>query len=146
MPHKELVIPGAVKSHQLSLRGRKRMDDALRHWADCEVLVTIEKAHATRSKAQNDLYWAGYVNPLAEYCGVSPKWMHAYLKKRFLPKQRIEIVDKRTGVVIDEQDLEALSTTPLNKIEFGDYLREIEEFVIDHHIPVRVGSNREQVA
>lgn len=109
-----------------------------------EVTVTFEPAHATRSKEQNALYFAGYVSPLADYCGVNPKWMHAYLKKRFLPKQRIEIVDKKTGAVVDEADLDQLTTTILNKIEFGDYLRDIEEWVIDEfHGNVTVGSNRE---
>lgn len=109
-----------------------------------ELIVTFERAHATRSLDQNALYWAGYVNPIAEYTGNSPKWVHAYLKQKFLPKQRIEIVDKKTGVVIDEQDLAQLTTTLLNKIEFGDYLREIEEWVVEEfHGNLIVGSNRE---
>lgn len=109
-----------------------------------ELLVTFEKAHATRSLDQNALYWAGYVNPIAEYTGRPPRIVHALLKKLFLPKERIEIVDKRTGVVVNEVDLEALTTTTLNKIEFGDYLREIEEWVMDtFHGEVHVGSNRE---
>lgn len=109
-----------------------------------ELLVTFEKAHATRSLDQNALYWAGYVNPIAEYCGQSPKWVHAYLKQKFLPKERIEIVDRRTGVVVDEVDLAQLTTTQLNKIEFGEYLHAIEEWVMDEfHGAVIVGSNQE---
>lgn len=111
-----------------------------------ELIVTFEKAHATRSLDQNALYWAGYVHPLAEYTGRPPKVVHALLKKLFLPKERIEIVDKRSGVV-QEVDLEALTTTQLNKIEFGEYLRQIEEWVMDtFHGDVTVGSNREHAA
>jgi hypothetical protein len=109
-----------------------------------ELIVTFEKAHATRSLDQNALYWAGYVHPIADYIGRPPRVVHSLLKKLFLPKERIEIVDKRSGVVVNEVDLEALTTTTLNKIEFGDYLREIEEWVMDtFHGDVTVGSNRE---
>jgi hypothetical protein len=111
-----------------------------------EFIVTFEKAHATRSPDQNALYWAGYVNPVVEYTGNSAKVIHALWKKLFLPKERIEVVDRRTGETFSE-DLEALTTTTLNKIEFGDYLRQIEEWVLDtFHGNVTVGSNREDAA
>lgn len=129
---------------KVGLRVLEAMRVALTDWQRCPVTITIERQHATRSLDQNALYWAGYVNPLAEYTGYTPLEMHAYLKKRFLPKQRIEIVDKRSGVVVDEQDLESLTTTTLNKIEFGEYLDEIKAFAIS--LDVVVGSNREQVA
>lgn len=129
---------------------RLRNGKAFEQWSERlregqEVMVTFEPAHATRSLDQNALYWAGYVNPIAEYTGNSEKWMHAYLKKKFLPKQRIVIVDRKTGVIVDEQDLDQLTTTVLNKIEFGDYLREIEEWVTEEfHGAVVVGSNRDE--
>jgi hypothetical protein len=132
---------------KIGLRAIELMRHALASWRRCDVVVTIEKRHATRSLDQNALYWAGYVGPIADYTGNSPDWIHAYLKQRFLPKQRIEIVDKRTGVIVDDVDLAQLTTTRLNKIEFGDYLRAIEEWVIDEfHGSVRVGSNREDAA
>lgn len=106
-----------------------------------EFLVTFERAHATRSLDQNAVYWAGYVHPIAEYTGYTPKEVHAYLKRRFLPKQKIEIVDKRSGVVVDQVDLESLTTTTLNKVEFSEYLSEIKDFA--ESIGVSVGSNRE---
>lgn len=133
---KEIVLTGFVKSGKLTVRNRKALDEALRHWFDTEVIVTIEKAHATRSLEQNRLYWVGYVNPLADYTGYSPKYMHAYLKKRFLPAQHLLIQDG-AGVVVDEADVEMLSTTTLNKVQFGEYLQAIEEFALS--LGVRVG-------
>jgi hypothetical protein len=131
-----LHFTGRVTNGELRVRGFKRVP-----LKDGEVLVTIERAHAIRSPDQNALYWVGYVHPLAEYTGNSPKWMHAYLKARFLPKQRITIVDKRTGEVVDEVDLASLTTTALTVAEFSDYLHDIAEFA--HTLNVRVGSDRE---
>lgn len=141
---KTYEMTGFVKDGVLKLRSAAKVAAEFQNWRDCEVTVTVERAHATRSVDQNALYWAGYVHPLADYTGYTPKEMHAYLKKRFLPNERIEIVDKRTGVVIDEQDLEAFTTTTLNKVEFGEYLSDIQAFAID--LGVIVGSNREDAA
>lgn len=127
---------------------RFRNGKAFEQWSERlregqEVLVTFEKAHATRSLDQNALYWAAFVNPVAEYTGYSAKQIHALFKKMFLPKQRIEIVDKNTGAVT-EVDLESLSTTPLNKLEFSAYLSEIKDWAENtFHGAVVVGSNRE---
>lgn len=140
---KELVVSGYLQAGVLTIRNRKQMDAVLARWKDCEITVTVEKAHATRSLEQNALYWVAYVNPLAEYTGYSPKWMHAYLKKRFLPSRRLLIQDKH-GVVVDERDLEALTTTTLNKVEFGEYLHAIEEFALE--LGVDVGPKAEDAA
>jgi hypothetical protein len=129
------VFTGRITKGKLHVRGWK----ALR-MKDGEVFITIERARAIRSLEANALYWAGYVHPLADYTGYTPKEIHAYLKKRFLPKQRIEIVDKKTGVVLDEQDLDQLTTTTLTSTEFSAYLHEIAEFA--ETLDVRVGSNR----
>jgi len=143
---KEYVFTARIEEGRLKvgLRVLEAMREALMHWQRCPVTITVEKQHAIRSLDANALYWVGYVNPLADYTGYTPKEVHAYLKRRFLPKQRIEIVDKRTGVVVDEQDLEQLTTTTLNQIEFGEYLDEIKTFA--ERIGVSVGSNREHVA
>ena len=124
---KTFEMTGFVKDGVLKLRNGKRAQDEFQNWRDCEVTVTVERQHATRSLDQNALYWSGFVNPVADYTGYSPKQIHALFKKMFLPKERIEIVDKRTGVVVDEQELEQLTTTVLNKVEFGEYLNDIKD-------------------
>jgi hypothetical protein len=126
---------------------RFRNAGAFEKWSEMaregqEFIVTFEKAHATRSLDANALYWAGFVNPVSEYTGYTAKQIHALFKKMFLPKERIEIVDKRTGNVT-EVDLEQLSTTQLNVNEFSNYLSEIKEWVEQtFHGEVVVGSNR----
>lgn len=141
---KTFEITGFVKDGVLKLRNAKAVAAEFEHWRDCECTVTVERKHATRGVLANSLYWAGYVNPVAEYTGYSPKQIHALWKKMFLPKEKIEIVDKRTGVVVAEQDLEALTTTTLTSNEFSEYLHEIAEWVQStFHGAVTVGSNRE---
>ncbi len=137
---KAYVTTGRVEKGALKIRNRARMDAFFKNVRDCEVTVTIEKAHATRSADQNALYWAGYIQPLSDYTGYTPLEMHAYLKKRFLPTKQLLIQDAN-GVVVDETAIEALSTTTLNKVEFGEYLHEIEAFALE--LGVTVGSNRE---
>lgn len=140
---KTFVTTGCVEGGVLRIRNRAKLEAEFKTWKDGEVTVTIERAHATRSLDQNALYWAGYVQPIADYTGNSVDWTHAYLKNRFLPKQRIEIVDRKTGVVVDEQDLAQLTTTTLNRVEFSEYLKAIEEWVLDEfHGAVEVGSSR----
>lgn len=142
---KEYTFTARIEDGRLKvgLRTLEALRHSLAHWQRCPVTITVEKQHAIRNVDQNALYWAGYVNPVAEYTGYAPKQIHALFKKMFLPKERIEIVDKRTGVVTDV-DLDQLSTTQLNKIEFSDYLQEIREWVeTTFHGAVVVGSNRE---
>jgi hypothetical protein len=141
---KAFEISGFIKDGVLKLRNAKTVAAEFDSWPDCEVTVTVEKAHATRSLDANALYWVGYVGPVAEYTGYSINQIHAYFKRRFLPKQRIEIVDKKTGAVVEETDLDQLTTTVLNKVEFGEYLNDIKDWVEEtFHGTVTVGSNRE---
>lgn len=139
-------MSGVVADGVLKLRNAKAVAAEFQNWRDCDVTVTVERAHATRSLDQNALYWKAYVNPVVEYTGYSAKQIHALWKKMFLPKQRIEIVNQKTGVVFEE-DLEALSTTVLNKVEFGEYLDSIKDWVEEtFRGAVSVGSNREHAA
>lgn len=129
---------------KVGLRALQAMRRDLARWQRCPVTVTIEKQYAIRGTTANSLYWTGYVNPVAEYTGNSTRFIHAYFKQKFLPKQRIEIVDRQTGVVVDTQELAHLTTTTLTTNEFSEYLHDIAEWVLDEfHGTVTVGSNRE---
>jgi hypothetical protein len=76
------------------------------------------------------------------YTGYSPQWIHAYLKKRFLSPNHLLIADGQ-GVVVDEADLEPTTTT-LNKLQFSEYLHQIEEFALE--LGVYVGSKTRELA
>jgi len=117
---------GSIEAGQLKLRHREQFERAMREMREGEVLVTIRKAHATRSVTQNALYWRWYVTPLAEYTGYSPQAIHSYLKQRLLSPHVITIANP-DGELIDEATIEATTTT-LTKDEFSNYLNAIAEF------------------
>lgn len=139
------VTTGRIERGQLKIRNRRLLDRWATQQKDGEYTVTIQRAHATRSLEQNALYFAGYVNPLADHTGYSVQEMHAYLKARFLPAQKRRtktlLLQNRQGEVIDEHVIDLSTTTTLNKVEFSDYLSAIEVFAAE--LGVEVGSNRE---
>jgi hypothetical protein len=140
----EFIASCFVRDGKLKLRQKHAFDTACAQWPDGEVIVRIEPARATRSRQANRLYWAAYVAPLAEHTGYSSLEIHAYLKKRFLPAQHRLIIQDANGVVVDEADLEALTTTTLTKDAFSQYLEDIAAFA--QTLGVVVGSNREAAA
>lgn len=139
----EYVISGTVKDGVLSVPQLEKLFAAVKRWKNGDVLITVERVHATRSLEQNALYWTGYVRPLADFTGYDPRWIHAYLKKRFLPAKHL-LIQNRHGEVVEEADVDALTTTRLNKNEFTEYLQAIEGWAAE--LGVSVGSNREHAA
>lgn len=137
----EFVTSVRLQAGVLKIKDRAHFEAGLKAMRDGEYLCRIEKARATRSTEVNALYWAGYVAPMADYTGHTPLEMHAYFKRAFLPKRHVMILNK-DGVVIDETDLDGLTTTSLTADEFKNYLREIEALALS--VDVRVGSNRDE--
>lgn len=113
---------------------------------DGEFTVTFERAHAVRSHIQNSLYWSGFVKPLADEFGWTMQDMHEYLKRRFMPphkrkEKRLTLVNRRTGEVIEDMYLDLTTTTDLNRIEFSEYLRDIQVWAAEQGVDV--GSSRD---
>lgn len=122
-----LILPAQLVSGRLKLN-RRRLEDLLKSRRDCELTVTIEKRHATRSVAANAYYWAGVVGTISEHTGYTPDEVHELLKAKFLPK-KLALADGN-GVVVDELVIGG-TTTRLNKPEFGDYIERIRQWAAE---------------
>lgn len=119
-----IILPGRIVGGKIQTNA-KRLAAELKNRRDCEIEIVIERKHATRSLAQNALYWSVYVYLIAEHTGHSKDEIHEYLKARFLPKQ-LRMVDAN-GELKDEYTV-GQTTTKLNKIEFGAYLEDVAKF------------------
>lgn len=119
----EHVATGFVKDGILMVRNKARLDACVKSWRDCEVTITVEKKHATRSLEQNAAYWAAIVKPLSDHTGYQPDEIHDILKAKFLPK-KLALLD-RNGDVLDEYVIGGTTTT-LDKIQFGEFIRDIQ--------------------
>ena len=122
-----VIVPGRLHRGQVQIN-TPHLQRLLRGRHDCELSIIIERQHATRSIAQNRTYWLLYCAVLAEHIGCSKDDVHEYLKKRFLPK-KFSIADANGE--IKEEFTVGTSTTRLNKIEFGEYLREIQQWAAE---------------
>lgn len=142
---KPFVTTARIDQHRFKVRNRRELEQWASLERDGEYTVTIERAHATRNLEQNALYWAGFVKPLSDHTGYSMNEMHAYLKARFLPPEyrqtKTLLLQNGAGEVIDEYQIDMSTTTKLNKIQFSEYLHEIQQFAAE--LGVDVGSNSE---
>ena len=142
---------GIVKGGVLQLRNSQAFKSAMQELKDGEVFVTVQRARATRSLAQNAYYWGVVVELISEDSGHTPDEIHEYLKQRFLPK-RLAIANGN-GVVAETEpkglfrrvaqflfghestapDTVVIggSTTRLNKIEFGEYVSDIQRWAAE---------------
>jgi hypothetical protein len=77
---------GEVVGGKLKVRDRQQFETAFASWADGPVLIRIDRANVFRSEAQNRLWHAAIVVPLAAHCGVTPRQMHEALKVHLLPE------------------------------------------------------------
>lgn len=117
-----------IEKGKMTVRNRQRMLDIVARARDGEYILTLERAHGTRSKAQNDYLWAVVNARVAEWMAepmgrpVSPTEAHEILKATHLPHELAMSGDNGTlmnGYVIGG------STTKLNKLQFVEYLESI---------------------
>lgn len=122
-----IVLPGRLHGGVVQLN-RKRLQTLLKGRRDCELEIVIERKHATRSLAQNALYWGVYCKTLADHTGYTSDEIHEILKAKFLPK-KLAIADGN-GELRGEFVIGG-TTTRLNKIEFGEYLEQIHRWAAE---------------
>jgi hypothetical protein len=122
-----LILHAQLVSGRLKLN-RRKLTDLLRTRRDCELMIVIERKHATRSLAQNAYYHAAIVGSISDHTGYTPDEVHEILKAKFLPK-KLAIADAN-GEVVDEFVIGG-STTKLNKIQFTDYIDAIRQWAAE---------------
>lgn len=115
---KEAQSTGYVKGSILTIRQKA--------WplSDGEVVVTVRKAHATRSPRQNRWYWGGIMRYMADATGYTIDEIHELCKAKFLP--RIVEIPGADNVVAEFTI--GGTTTQLNRVEFGEYCEMIREW------------------
>lgn len=110
------------------VRNRQAMDHWVKLQHEGEFVLTIERRHATRSQSQNAYYWGVVAHLISEHTGYTPDEVHEFLKMKFLPK-RLALQD-RNGVIEGEYVVGG-STTKLNKLQFGEYLAQIQQWAAE---------------
>ena len=119
-----MVIQGGghIEGGRLFVHGRRKFDDALSGWPDCQVTYVIERTHATRSKAQNDYYHAVIVARIAAHWKKDVLTTHEILKAQFLPYDLA--AEGKNGTLVNGLVIGG-STKTLNKLQFVEYLETI---------------------
>lgn len=111
-----------IQDGKLFVHDRRKFDAAIATLPNCPGTLTFEKSYATRSKAQNDYYYAVVVARCAAKLAHDEKFTHELLKAQFLPH---EMAAKGLNGVLMNGLVIGGSTTKLNKLEFIDYLETI---------------------
>jgi hypothetical protein len=104
------------------IRNRRRFDEIVSGLRDCEAVLTLEKAHATRSKAQNDYYYAVVVARVAAKWQKPVDTTHDLLKAQFLPHDLA--LKGLNGTIVNGLVIGG-STKKLDKLRFIVYLETI---------------------
>lgn len=110
---------GEVVGGKLKVRDRQSFETAFAAWPDGPVRLRIEAAHVFRSDAQNRLWHAAIVVPLAAHCGVTPRQMHEALKVHLLPE--VVRLPGRDGATLAQITIGG-STTQLTRHEAANLI------------------------
>lgn len=129
----EVITSAYVKDGKLTVRNRQHLLETIARWKDGECIVTVERAHATRSKAQNDYYFSVVVERVAEHWKKSPKETHEILKAVYLPH---EMALKGLNGTLMKGYVIGGSTAKLDKLQFMDYLEAIVMHFAEHGLVI----------
>ena len=117
---------GYIKGGKLHIMNRKRMNQDLTEFKDCDVTITIKK-RGKRSILQNAYYWGVVVKEIKirfrEFGhDVDDDDVHSFLKQ----KVHYETIVTEHGEAIQV----AKSTTEMNKPEMGEYIDRIRMWAL----------------
>lgn len=114
-----------VDDGKLYVRNKRRLDAFVADATDGEYTLTLERAHATRSAAQNAYYHAVLVKNIADHTGHTAGETHEVLKAMHLPHDAAANGENgrlMNGLVIGG------STTRLNKLAFIEFIERIQQW------------------
>jgi len=106
----------------------KRLTKRLAGAKDCDVVLTVDRLHATRSRRANAYYWGVIIAALSQYTGYHPLEAHEAMKALHLPKA-LTFVDGN-GEVRGEVVLGG-STRLMNVNEFYDYVERVRQWAAE---------------
>lgn len=114
-----------VRDGKLYVRDKKGLDRAVSKLRDGEYTLTLERAHAHRSQAQNAYYWSVLVANVAEHTGYTAAEAHEVLKSLHLAQDKAAVGENGrllNGLVIGG------STARLNKLEFIEFIERVQQW------------------
>jgi hypothetical protein len=117
--------PAEIRKGKLRVKDAGKFSERLGRFRDGPVLLTVERKYATRSTAQNALYWACVVGLVAEHTGYTPDEIHDIYKAKFIPKA-MAIADGN-GEIVGEVVLGG-STTRMDTVQFSEFCERIREW------------------
>lgn len=121
-----LTTTGVVRDGKVQLRNRNALDGALRWWPNgAEVVITIERRRATRSKDANAYYWGVVIELLSRHTGYTPDEMHELAKQMFLAKHLT--LATSNGEICGDYVIGG-STKRLNTLQFYEYVERIRDW------------------
>lgn len=86
-PFSRLSARGVLTGGVLELQKPKWFKGMLQQYADCEVVVTVEKRRKKRSKEQLGYLWGVVYPTISEHTGHSPEELHVVYKAKFLKRK-----------------------------------------------------------
>jgi hypothetical protein len=124
----EYVTSGFIVDGELRIRNQRGYRRALAAFRNGEVVLTIERRHATRSVYQNRYYWGCVLRLLSEHTGHTVDELHEWAKQTYNAK-RLAFANA-TGEIVDEKTV-GLSTSRLNKVTFGEFVESVRRFAAE---------------
>lgn len=128
------VSKGRVENGHLHINNLRKLELRLARRRNCDVVVTIEKLYAHRTKPMNDYWWAVIVARVQTKFlekGIiqreDPQLVHEILKSQFMDPELIRLGRIR-GFISDTGLAIGTSTTDLSTLEF----MELWDRVSDH--------------
>jgi hypothetical protein len=114
----------------LKISNRKQFDADLKEFAGKYVFVEVTRKRSKRSDNQNRYYWSGVI-PMVRLglkdlgYKLSIEDTHLFLRNKFLLEEMVNGDGELIGSRVK-------STTELNKMQFGDYISEIQQFSTEY--------------